>query len=66
MEDNVEQLRGRGRPLKDGAKRIRFDMLMGESEDDMLKHLTIETDMSKSEIMRKALTVYYNIKMRRH
>lgn len=65
MEDNSEQKRGRGRPLKDDARRIRFDMLMGENEDDMLKHLTIETDMSKSEIMRKALTVYYNIKMRK-
>ena len=65
MDDNSERKRGRGRPLKDGAKRIRFDMLMDESEGEMLNHLNIETDMSKAEIMRKALVVYYNMKIRR-
>lgn len=65
MDDNSERKRGRGRPLKDGAKRVRFDMLMDESEAEMLNHLNIETDMSKAEIIRKALVVYYNMKIRR-
>ena len=63
MDSNKENRRGRGRPLKADAKRKRFDMLMDENEEEMLQHLTIESDMSKAEIMRKALTVYYNMKM---
>jgi len=63
MDRDTESKRGRGRPLKADARRKRFDMLMDENEEEMLHHLTIESDMSKAEIMRKALTVYYNMKM---
>lgn len=65
MEDNSGRKRGRGRPLKADARRKQLHMLLDDSEDDMLKHLTIETDMCRSEIIRKALTIYYNMKIGR-
>ena len=64
MEDRSGR-KGRGRPLKEDARRRQLHMLLDDNEDDMLKHLTIETDMCKSEIMRKALTFYYNMTIKK-
>ena len=55
--------RKRGRPAKSGETRknthsVRFD----DEEEAMLGHLEIESDDSKSDIMRKALRTYYQIK----
>lgn len=63
-EDSVLK-RGRGRPLRDNARRkvrgVRFD----EEEEVMLEHLEIEFGMSMSEIIRKAVRMYYNMMAKR-
>lgn len=58
--------RGRGRPLKTGETRknthsVRFD----NDEEAMLNHLAVETDDSKSDILRKALRNYYKIQSKK-
>lgn len=55
--------RGRGRPPMKGDGRknthtVRFDV----EEEAMLNHLEIESDDNKSDILRKALRTYYQIK----
>lgn len=65
MNDKSQHKRDRGRPLKDGAMRNRLHILLSNDDEEKLNHLTIETDMTKSEIIRKALAHYYNLTMRR-
>ncbi len=60
------QKAGRGRPLKNGETRrnmhtVRFD----NDEEAMLNHLEVETDESKSDIIRKALRNYYKIESKK-
>ena len=61
MNDKNEMKRGRGRPRKEGSRRkvtsIRFD----DDEKSMIEHLEIETGMNATEIIRKALRLYYPI-----
>lgn len=63
IEDKIK--RGRGRPLRDGARRrvrgVRFD----DDEEAMLEHLEIEFGMSISDIIRKAVRIYYNMMVKR-
>lgn len=60
-----KEKRGRGRPKRDDSRRkvhtVRFD----EDEEAMLDHLEIESDKSKSDILRKALRTYYKIESRK-
>lgn len=61
MDDKNNVKRGRGRPKVDGSRRkvtsIRFD----DEERGMLEHLEIETGMNATDIIRKALRLYYPI-----
>ena len=61
----IEEKRGRGRPLVDGARRNAHSVRFDEEEEAMLKHLEIESDDSKSDIIRKALRSYYKIESRK-
>lgn len=65
MAYDEESKRGRGRPLVDGSRRkirsVRFD----EEEESMLEHLEIEFGMSITDIIRKAVRVYYNVMSKR-
>ena len=61
-----ESKRGRGRPLKTGETRknthsVRFD----DDEEAMLNHLEVESEDSKSDILRKALRRYYAIESKK-
>lgn len=52
--------RGRGRPKKRDDNSMRFELRLSKDEQEMLNHMEIESDKSKSEIVRKALALYYN------
>ncbi len=65
VRDGAEEGRKRGRPLKDGARRRFLGVRLTDDEADMLSHLGIEFGLSPSEIMRKALRMYYNYMINR-
>ena len=52
-------VRGRGRPKKRDDNSARFELRLSRDEVEMLKHMEIESDKSRSEIVRKALALYY-------
>jgi hypothetical protein len=55
----------RGRPKKDYSHGLRLDVRIGQKEKEMLEHLEIESDKNKSEIIRKAIQMYYNFESKR-
>ena len=55
----------RGRPKKDSGHGLRLDVRIGQKEKEMLEHLEIESDKNKSEIIRKAIQMYYNFESKR-
>lgn len=57
--------RGRGRPRKEESRRNSHTVRFDEDEEAMLKHLTIESDDNKSDILRKALRTYYKMESRK-
>lgn len=52
--------RGRGRPKKREDNSVRFELRLSRQEQEMLDHMGIESDKTKSDIIRKALALYYN------
>ena len=57
--------RGKGRPREEAARRYVHPVRFGEDEEAMLEDLKVESDDNTSDIMRKALKVYYNIQTAR-
>ena len=55
--------RGRGRPIKDGAKNNQYRIRLSDEELDKLNYLSFETDKSKADVIRDALKMYYNVKI---
>ena len=65
-DENSELVRGRGRPKKAGeTRKISHSFRFNEEDDAMLNHLMVESDDSKSEIIRKALRTYYRIQAKK-
>jgi predicted ArsR family transcriptional regulator len=65
-ETQIDNKRGRGRPKKVGETRknthtVRFD----DDEEAMLYHLEVESDDTKSDILRKALRRYYKLESKK-
>lgn len=58
--NDIEEKRGRGRPRKGDGSDFRLDVRIGPQEKDMLEHMEIESEKSKSELVRKSLQFYYN------
>lgn len=57
MEENR---RRRGRPVKKGdGNNVRLDVRIGRDEQEALEHMLIESDRNKSEIIRRAIMLYY-------
>lgn len=55
-----ERKRGRGRPPKRGERNdSRLEVRIGPEERAAIEHMLIESDKSKSELVRKALMMYY-------
>lgn len=68
LNDIMEKLngrRGRGRPKKEESRGGALTIRLSDEEESMLKHLEIESDDNKSDIMRKALRMYYGFKAKR-
>ena len=57
----VEVKRGRGRPKKEDPVNIKFSAWVGQEEKDMVDHMLIESDKSKSELVRRMIRLYYNV-----
>lgn len=51
----------RGRPLKEDHKGFRCEIRMTEEEHDILDYLVEKKDMSKTELVNKALKMLYNL-----
>ena len=66
MDDKSEYKRGRGRPAKEDSFNERLNIRVGENDADMLNHLVIETDRTKSDIVRSAIKFYYNYMVTKH
>lgn len=63
--ESEEGLPKRGRPKKDGSRGNTHTIRFNDEEEAMLDHLGIESDDSKSDILRKALRTYYKIQSRK-
>ena len=57
--------RGRGRPRKPESRKNTHTVRFDEEEEAMLKHLGVEIEGTKSEILRKALRTYYRIESKK-
>ena len=53
--------RGSGRPKKEESINGRLEIRIGPSERAALEHMVIESDKTKSDIIRRALMTYYNM-----
>lgn len=58
IENEVK--RGRGRPKKGLGTPERLDLRIGSEEKIALDHMLIESDRTKSEIVRRAIMQYYH------
>lgn len=54
--------RRRGRPVYGKAKDDQFRLRMDSEEREILEYLSEKDMVSKSEIIRKSLRMYYNLK----
>ena len=59
MENRLK--RKRGRPKKEGSIDGRLEIRIGPEEKAALEHMLIESDKTKSELVRRALMLYYNV-----
>lgn len=55
----------RGRPRQDGSRNNTHTVRFDDEEEAMLGHLEVESDKSKSDILRKALRTYYRIESKK-
>lgn len=62
-EDVVK--RGRGRPPIEKARKNAHTVRFDEEEEMMIRHIEIETGVNISEIIRKAVRMFYNFKVGR-
>ena len=60
MGDTVVK-RGRGRPKKEKPNNIRYEARISQEEQEMMEHMLIESDKSKSELTRRMIQTYYRL-----
>lgn len=60
MSDKNEVRRGRGRPKKGDGVGDRLELRISSSEKTALEHMLVESERTKSEIVRKAIMLYYH------
>ena len=63
LDGNV--VRGRGRPPIEKARKNAHTVRFDEEEEMMIRHIEIETGVNISEIIRKAVRMFYNFKVGR-
>lgn len=54
-------MRNRGRPPKADSKTDQFRVRLDAEERAMMRHLSVESGMSMSEILRRGLRIQYNM-----
>ncbi len=54
-------MRNRGRPPKTDSKTDQFRVRLDAEERAMMEHLSVESGMSMSEILRRGLRIQYNM-----
>jgi hypothetical protein len=52
----------RGRPIKDLAKNNVLIVRLSDDEREMIEYLASEDEMTKTDVIRKAVKAQYNIK----
>lgn len=50
----------RGRPKKEESNNGRLEIRIGPKEQAALEHMLIESDRTKSDLIRRALMMYYS------
>ena len=60
MDDNVVR-QGRGRPKKKDGIDSRLELRIGAEERAALEHMLVESEKSKSELVRRAILTYYRV-----
>ena len=61
LEDKIGKRNGRGRPKKDESINGRLEIRIGPREQAALEHMVIESDRTKSDLIRRALMLYYKV-----
>lgn len=65
MRGREESKRRRGRPKKEEKHMDMVSLRLEDEDMDMLRHLEIESDDTRSDILRKALRTYYHIRSKK-
>lgn len=55
----------RGRPKKENNRKKKIDVRVNEDEFEMILYFSNETGENYSDVVRKALRTYYNLKKNR-
>ena len=60
--ENESKVRKRGRPIVSGdGNPERLNIRIGKEEMEALEHMSIESDKNKSELIRRAIKLYYRM-----
>lgn len=62
VANNEEIKRGRGRPKEENAYRNVHTLRLDDDDESKLMHIIVEDGGSRSDIMRKALRLYYTVR----
>lgn len=57
--------RGRGRPPLNNTRKSTHTIRFDEEEEAMIRHIEVEMDINISDIIRKAVRMFYNFKFRK-
>jgi hypothetical protein len=57
--ENEVIIRRRGRPKKGKGSDMRLEIRIGPDENSAIEHMLVESERTKSEIVRKAIMQYY-------
>lgn len=63
MGDKIK--RGRGRPPLNNTRKSTHTVRFDDEEEAMIQHIEMETDINISDIIRKAVRMFYNFKFGR-
>jgi len=63
LEDRMK--RGRGRPPLNNTRKSTHTIRFDEEEEAMIRHIEVEMDINISDIIRKAVRMFYNFKFRK-
>ena len=54
-------MKKRGRPLKEGAKHNQYRLRMTEKDIEILEYMANKKGLSKADIIRNSLQMYYSL-----